>query len=68
MFHVHLKEVKKQIEVSQATKTLLNHKYWYYDTVTATGSEEIVKNLPVDEIPEETRDYKIQSFPVLKKL
>lgn len=31
----------------------------YYDTAIAAGSEETVKNLPVDEIPEDVRDYKL---------
>lgn len=32
---------------------------WYDDTAIAAGSEEAVKNLPADEIPEEVRDYRI---------
>lgn len=59
MFHTRLEEVEKQIEELQATKNMLKYKCWYYDTAIAAGSEEAVKNVPVDEIPEDVRDYKI---------
>lgn len=59
MFFARLEEVEKQIEALQATKNTLRYKCWYYDTALAAGSEEAVKNLPVDEIPADVRDYKI---------
>ncbi len=59
MFYARLEEVEKQIEALQATKNTLRYKCWYYDTALAAGSEEAVKNLPVDEIPADVRDYKI---------
>ena len=59
MFHARLEEVEKQIEVLQETRNRLKYKCWYYDTAIAAGSEEAVKNLPADEIPEEVRDYRI---------
>ncbi len=59
MFHARLEEVEKQIEALQETKNRLKYKCWYYDTAIAAGSEEVVKNLPVDEIPEDIRNYKI---------
>ncbi|MDE7250179.1 MAG: MerR family DNA-binding protein, partial [Lachnospiraceae bacterium] len=59
MFHIRLDEVEKQIEALQETKNMLKFKCWYYDTAVATGSEETVKNIPADEIPEDIRSYKI---------
>lgn len=59
IFHARLKEVEKQMEALQATKNRLKYKCWYYDTALAAGREDAVKNLPVDEIPEDLRDYKI---------
>lgn len=59
MFHARLEEVEKQIEALQATKNMLKYKCWYYDTAIAAGSEDVVKNLSVEEIPEDVRDYKI---------
>lgn len=59
MFHTRLEEVEKQMEALQVTKNMLKYKCWYYDTAIAAGSEEAVKNLPIDEIPENMREYKI---------
>ncbi|MCI9270188.1 MAG: MerR family transcriptional regulator [Dorea sp.] len=59
MFYARLEEVEKQIEALQATKNMLKYKCWYYDTAIAAGSEEDVKNLSVDDIPEAVRNYKI---------
>lgn len=59
MFHARLKEVEKQIEELQATKNMLKYKCWYYDTAIAAGTEDVVKNMLIEEIPEDVRDYKI---------
>lgn len=59
MFRYRLKEVKKQIEALQKTMNTLQYKCWYYDTAIAAGTEDAVKNLPADRIPEEIREYKI---------
>ena len=59
MFRYRLKEVKKQIEALQKTMNTLQYKCWYYDTAIAAGTEDAVKNLPADRIPEEIREYRI---------
>lgn len=59
MFHERFDEVQKQIEVLQQTVNTLKYKCWYYDTAVAFGTEKMVKDLSVDEIPEEIRGYKI---------
>lgn len=59
MFYKRLEEVEKQIEILQNTRNMLKYKCWYYDTAVASGTEEAVKDLSIDEIPEEVRDYKI---------
>ena len=59
MFHARLEEVEKQIEALQATKNMLKYKCWYYDTAIEAGTEETVKNMLPEEIPENVRDYKI---------
>lgn len=59
MFYTRLEEVEKQIEALQSTKNVLKYKCWYYDTAVEAGSEDVVKNLPDDEIPEDVRGYKI---------
>ncbi len=59
MFHTRLKEVEKQIKVLRTTEKMLKYKCWYYDTAVAAGSEEAVKNIPANDIPEDIREYKI---------
>lgn len=59
MFYERLEEVAKQMETLQKTMYTLKYKCWYYDRALANGSEEKVKNLSVEEIPEELRDYRI---------
>lgn len=59
MFHARLEEVEKQIEELQATKNMLKYKCWYYDTAIAAGTEDVVKNISDEEIPEDVRYYKI---------
>lgn len=59
MFYSRLKEVEKQIAALQQTIQTLKYKCWYYDTAIAAGTEDAVKNLPVEEIPEEIRGYRL---------
>lgn len=59
MFHTRLNEVQKQIAVLQGTINTLRYKCWYYDTAAAAGTEDVVKNMATDKIPEEIRAYKI---------
>lgn len=59
MFYARLEEVEKQIEELQATKNMLKYKCWYYDTAIAAGTEDVVKNISDEEIPEDVRYYKI---------
>ena len=53
------KEVEKQMETLGTIKNMLKYKCWYYDRAVAAGTEDVVKNLSIDEIPREVRDYKI---------
>lgn len=59
MFYNRLREVEKQIEALQQTKHTLEYKCWYYDTAVAAGTEKVVKNIPLEKIPEEIRKYRL---------
>lgn len=59
MFYEQLEEVKHQIQELENTMKTIKYKCWYYDTALAFGKEELVKNLPAEEIPEEFQDFKI---------
>lgn len=57
MFHKRLEAVQKQMNELQNTMNILKYKCWYYDTAIANGTEDAVRNLPENEIPEDLRDY-----------
>ena len=59
MFHKRLENIKKQMDDLQKTMNIIKYKCWYYDTAVAFGTEEAVKNLSENDIPEELRSYKI---------
>lgn len=59
MFHDRLEEVERQLEMMRKNLNLLKYKCWYYDKAVAAGTEDAVKNLPEEEIPEEIRAYRI---------
>lgn len=59
MFKQRYEEVQKQMESLQKTLNRLKYKCWYYDIAINAGTESGMKELELDEIPEELRDYKI---------
>lgn len=59
LFYERLVAVKKQIEALQKTMNTLRFKCWYYDTAISFGSEEALKNLSPDKIPEDMLKYKV---------
>ncbi len=50
--------VQEQIRGLQETLSLLEYKCWYYETARKAGTEDAVRNLPDDSIPEKYRDAK----------
>lgn len=59
MFYHRHEEVQKQMEVLQRTMNMLKYKCWYYDTAIEAGSESVMKEISLDDIPEDIRDFKI---------
>ena len=59
MFHERLAEVDKQMEDLQRTKDMIRFKCWYYDTAVAAGTEEVMRDLTPEKIPEELRRFKL---------
>ena len=53
LFYERREAVTRQIADMQKIMDVINFKCWYYDTALAAGSEDIVKNTPVAEMPEE---------------
>lgn len=59
MFHDRLAEVEQQMEQLRNTMNLLRYKCWYYDTAVAAGTEDAVRDLPDEQIPEDLRDFRL---------
>jgi len=58
MFDERLKAVKSQMEELQKTTNVIKYKCWYYETALSAGTEEVLKNMPIEEMPEEILNYK----------
>lgn len=58
MFKERLEAVTLQMEELQKTMDTIKFKCWYYETAVEVGSEEAVKNIPTDEMPEEIQRCK----------
>lgn len=58
LFENRRKAVQKQIDELQKTKKLLDYKCWYYQTAKKAGSEQYVKNISPEKIPDEIREAK----------
>ena len=59
MFHRRLTEVEAQIAGLERTRNMLRYKCWYYDIASEAGTEDAVRDLPDEAIPEDLRDYRI---------
>lgn len=64
LFEERKKDVERQIEELQETLDLLKYKCWYYETAIQDQSEDRVRSLSVEKLPEEYRNIKkhIQSM------
>ncbi len=60
LFRSRRNAVKKQIQDMQETLELLKFKCWYYEQAIQDGSEEKVKAMTIDEIPEQYRNVKLK--------
>lgn len=55
LFRSRREAVLRQIEEMRDTLAMLDFKCWYYDTAQRMGSEDAVRNLLPEDIPEEHR-------------
>lgn len=55
LFTTRREAVQKQIAELQQTLQLLNYKCWYYEVAKEAGTEDAVKNIPPEDIPEDIR-------------
>lgn len=43
--------IQRQMEEARAALALLDYKCWYYETAQAAGTEDIVRRMPIEEVP-----------------
>lgn len=55
MFHDQRQRLLDQMAELQQTLDVVDYKCWYYETAQAAGSEEVPKNTPDDQLPENFR-------------
>lgn len=60
MFYERLAVMNQKLEEMRNTLGIIKYKCWYYDMAVAAKNEEAVKNMSVDEAPEEFREYMCQ--------
>lgn len=58
LFRERRDAVKRQMEEMKETLALLEFKCWYYEQAAKDGTEEKVRSLSVDEIPQQYREIK----------
>jgi DNA-binding transcriptional MerR regulator len=56
LYYERLEAVKQQLEQVQQSMRIIEFKCWYYDTALDKGTEDAVRNLSPDEVPEEMRN------------
>lgn len=52
--------VKAKIDELQETLRMLEFKEWYYETAKESGTTEVPRNIPLDELPEAFRDVRMK--------
>lgn len=52
LFRSRMEAVKKQMEETQETLDLLAYKCWYYEQAIQDGTEEKIRAMPLNELPE----------------
>lgn len=61
MFFKQRENVIKQIKELESTLNMLNYKCWYYTKALEDGTEKRVKNITLNDIPDEIKKYYIEA-------
>lgn len=56
LFETRRESLQAEIEDMQRVLSVLEFKCWYYGRAAQAGTEDVVRNLPLSEIPENLRD------------
>ena len=58
MFNERLQVANKQLEEMQKIIETIQYKCWYYNTAVSAGSENYVRNLPYDDVPDRFKNFR----------
>ena len=58
MFYERRAIVEQQMEELQKTMQMIEYKCWYYETACEAGSEDALRNIAADDLPEDARKGK----------
>ena len=58
MFYERREVVKKQMEELQKTLEIIQYKCWYYETACEAGTEDVLRNLSINDLPKDVRKGK----------
>ena len=61
MFFKQRENVIKQIKELESTLNMINYKCWYYSKALEDGTEKRVKNITLNDIPDEIKKYYIEA-------
>ena len=51
--------VEKQMEDIQKTMEMIQYKCWYYEAAVEAGTEDVPKNMPVNDLPDDVKKWKM---------
>jgi DNA-binding transcriptional MerR regulator len=63
MFNERKAAVLQQIDDLQRTLDVIEYKCWYYQTATDAGTEQVLRNMPLDLMPPNIAELKQKYFP-----
>ncbi|TEB04362.1 MerR, DNA binding [Pelotomaculum schinkii] len=58
MFYERKAAAEKQLAEIERTLNMIKFKCWYYDTALEAGTETVPKNMPIEKIPDDVKEYK----------
>ncbi|TEB06096.1 HTH-type transcriptional regulator AdhR [Pelotomaculum schinkii] len=58
MFYERKAAAEKQLAEIERALIMIKFKCWYYDTALEAGTETVPKNMPIEKMPDEVKEYK----------
>lgn len=58
MFYERLEVMNQKMEQLQKTIDTIKYKCWYYDTAVNTGTETALRDMPIENMPNDIQQYK----------